>query len=219
MEKDPTELNQEIIEKISFYVKKNKLSNAEQLVLLTMKNPEGEIDMSKKGLGKGHVYPKEPFPPSNPFLVHYISITSTNRHAKRASQFLEKMYVTKPETPIKENFTDFIGENFPGLLLRLQKKSVRYILNKFDWEFTELKLKHSKKLLGIACEDFFHEGLLDVTRRLIEVYGLVSKEDDEENFHIEKIEIIEWMKTGLKDMQGSDVLENKLSTEDYFGNF
>ena len=222
--------NERLLLKIKEKVKKNKLSEAEQLVLLSLDPAQDLTELAemapKKLSGKGHKYPKIAPSPHYLYLMYYVQLTSTNKHAKRASQFLEKLFFTKienknflkknenfgknekneknseieenseiekneknseieknPKNEKIENLTLFIKKNYPELYKRLVKKSVRYFLGKFDWEFVEIKLRKDKKYLGIACEDYFHNKKFDVVNRFVRVYGLnVPKKSRKEKF-------------------------------------
>lgn len=75
---------------------------------------------------------------------HYIHLMSNNQGCKRAA------------TTLASNGKKI--EDYPELEIRLKKKSVRYLLRTYQWEFVELRLRNNLELLSLAAEDYFFKG-------------------------------------------------------------
>ena len=215
------QLDQVVFQELAALVKRNKLAAAEQLILPHLLTQEERDAKLKKD--NGHIYPKVPPNPKNPYLQKYVELTSTNRHSKRVTQFLEKLYSVKAsingEAP---NFHSFLISHFKELETRLAKKGVRYLIGALEWEAVELRLRSDLRLLGLAAEDYFFKGELKVCRRWIELYGLGAKGEnghEKEGAVLEKVEICEWIENGMaiEEDGGAALVPNKVIEEDFFG--
>jgi len=159
------------------------LSKNEQLVYITervKKNKIGELEPLVKD--------------SQDLFDHLISEMSTNKNAKRAAEIIAK-YNKDPD-------------NYPVLMNRLQKKSVRYIVSEQPWSMVEHRLKNKPELMVIAIEEYFFKGDKQVVMSLIKRYplaaALITKED-----------LKAWLET--EEAKGFEELSNDLSQKDEFG--
>jgi len=208
-----TEVEPAIQQKLAKLIKKNKISQAEQLILPFF-HPNGKIEgKQKKG---GHIYPEVPPHPKNAYLLEFAKLSCTNKHAKRGAQFIKKLFSTKAKTKV-EDFEKFLGEFFPDLETRLRKKSIRFMIGNCDWEMIELRLRQNKRLLGLACEDMFFKEELDIVNRWVSVYGLQSARIDKENGVLIKVEICDYVENELPKIENLKIIKNRLIEEDEFG--
>lgn len=87
-----------------------------------------------------------------------IELLSNNKDSELAVKLINK-YNKDPE-------------NYPELLDRLKKKSMRWSLKEFGWEKNELRLKNKPDYMVILAEDIFHQKLRKEAVYLVCKYNL-----------------------------------------------
>jgi hypothetical protein len=87
-----------------------------------------------------------------------IDLMSTNKNAQKACQYINR-YDKNPQ-------------NYPQLMDRLKRKSVRYSLKDAGWELAEIRFANRLDLMVILAEDIFWDNKIDEAVYLVRKYNL-----------------------------------------------